>query len=129
MSPLSGHVEDYLRLRRALGYKLERAGHLLPKLVAYLEAAGSPTLTTELAISWARLPAHARPNHWAARLAVARGFARYLRTIEPATEVPPAGVFPSRRHRPAPYLWSQRDIMPAPGRRPDTPLAAAGGDL
>jgi integrase len=110
MSPLSRHVEDYLRLRRALGYKLERAGHLLPKLVAYLEAAGSPTLTTELAISWARLPAHARPNHWAARLAVARGFARYLGTIEPATEVPPAGVFPSRRHRPAPYLWSQQDI-------------------
>lgn len=110
MSPLSGHVEDYLRLRRALGYKLERAGHLLPKLVTYLEAAGSATLTTELAVSWARLPAQARPNHWAARLAVARGFARYLQTIEPATEVPPAGVFPNRRHRPAPYLWSQRDI-------------------
>lgn len=110
MSTLSGHVEDYLGLRRALGYKLERAGHLLPKLVAYLEAAGSPTLTSELAISWARLPAQARPNHWAARLAVARGFARYLQTIEPATEVPPAGVFPSRRYRPTPYLWSQRDI-------------------
>ena len=110
MSPLCGHVEDYLRLRRALGFKLERAGHLLPKLVAYLEAAGSPTLTTKLAVSWARLPVNARANHWAARLAVARGFARYLQTIEPATEVPPAGVFPSRRHRPAPYLWSQQDI-------------------
>ena len=110
MSTLSGHVEDYLRLRRALGYKLERAGHLLPKLVGYLEAAGSETLTTELAISWARLPASARPNHWAARLSVARGFARYLQTIEPATEVPPQAVFPARRHRPAPYLWSQQDI-------------------
>ena len=110
MSELSGHVEDYLRLRRGLGYKLERAGHLLPKLVAYLQAEGSATLTTELAISWARLPADARPNHWAQRLAVARGFARYLQTIEPATQVPPAGVFPSRRHRPAPYLWSQPDI-------------------
>lgn len=110
MSTLSGHVEDYLRLRRALGYKLERAGQLLPRLIAYLEAAGSPTLTSELAISWARLPAQARPNHWAARLAVARGFARYLQTIEPATEVPPPGVFPARRHRPAPYLWSPQDI-------------------
>ena len=110
MSPLSDHVEDYLRLRRALGYKLERAGHLLPKLVAYVEAAGSTTLTAELAVSWARLPATARPNHWAARLAVVRGFARYLQTIDPATEVPPAGVFPARRHRPTPYLWSQPDI-------------------
>ncbi|MEX2253190.1 MAG: tyrosine-type recombinase/integrase [Thermoleophilaceae bacterium] len=110
MSALAGHVEDYLRLRRALGFKLERAGHLLPQLVGYLEAAGSATLTTELAISWARLPANARPNHWAARLTVARGFARYLHTIEPATEVPPAAVFPARRHRPAPYLWSPQDI-------------------
>lgn len=110
MSALSDHVTDYLRLRRALGYKLERAGHLLPKLVAYLEAAGSATLTTELAISFARLPAEARPTHWAARLSVVRGFARYLQTIEPATEVPPEGVFPARRHRPAPYLFSDQDI-------------------
>jgi hypothetical protein len=41
MSALSGHVEDYLRLRRELGFKLERAGQLLPPLVAYLEAAGA----------------------------------------------------------------------------------------
>jgi integrase/recombinase XerD len=110
MSALSDHVEDYLRLRRALGYKLEQAGHLLPKLVAYLEAAGSPTLTTELAIAFARLPANVRPTHWAARLTVVRGFARYLQTVQPATEVPPAAVFPARRHRPAPYLWSGEDI-------------------
>jgi integrase/recombinase XerD len=110
MSALDDHVEDYLRLRRALGYKLERHGVLLPKLVAYLEAAGATTVTNELAIAWARLPERSRPNHWAARLAVARGFARYLQTIDPATEVPPSGVFPARRHRPTPYLWSQEDI-------------------
>jgi integrase len=111
MSVLSDHVEDYLRLRRALGYKLERAGHLLPKLVTYLDEAGSLTLTTELAIAFARLPVNARSTHWAARLSVVRGFARYLQTVEPATEVPPTGVFPARRYRPAPYLWSREDIV------------------
>ena len=110
MSTLTQHVEDYLRLRRSLGFKLERAEWLLPQLVAHLEAAGAATVTSDLAIAWARQPAHTRPNHWAQRLAVARGFARYLQTIIPATEVPPPGVFPARRHRPAPYLWSQRDI-------------------
>ncbi len=110
MSPLSQHVEDYLRLRRSLGFKLERAGRLLPQLVGYLEAAGAETITSELAISWARQPAHTRPNHWAQRLAVVRGFARYLQTIIPTTEVPPPGVFPARRYRPSPYLWSQGDI-------------------
>jgi hypothetical protein len=82
MSELSGHVRDYLRLRRALGFKLERAGHLLPQLVAYLEAAGAATVTSELAIAWARLPQHAHPNHWAQRLAIARGFARYLQALD-----------------------------------------------
>lgn len=107
---LHGHVQDYLRLRRALGFRLERAGLLLPQLVTYLEAAGATTVTSELAIAWARLPERARPNHWAQRLAVARGFARYLQTIDPATQVPPSGVFPTRRHRPTPYLWSAGDI-------------------
>jgi len=110
MSALDAHVEDYLRLRRALGFKLERHGLLLPQLVAYLEAAGATTVTIEAAIAWARLPEQARPNHWAARLAVARGFARYLKTIDPETQVPPPGVFPARRHRPTPYLWSQEEI-------------------
>jgi integrase/recombinase XerD len=110
MSVLNEHVQDYLRLRRSLGFKLERAGRLLPQFVTYLEEAGAATVTSELAIAWARQPAHTRPNHWAQRLAVARGFARYLQTIIPETEVPPAGVFPAQRHRRTPYLWSMQDI-------------------
>jgi len=110
MSALDDHVTDYLRLRRALGFKLERAGQILPQLVAYLQAAGASTVTRELAIDWARLPAGAQPRHWAARLSIARGFAAYLQTIDPATEVPPAGVFAARYQRPTPYLWSPTDI-------------------
>ncbi len=37
-------------------------GRLLPQLVAYLEAAGASTVTSELAISWARLPAGVHPQ-------------------------------------------------------------------
>lgn len=127
MSALGAHVEDYLRLRRALGYKLERHGLLLPQLVAYLEAVGAATITSEAAIAWARLPEQARPNYWAARLAVARGFARYLKTIDPATQVPPPGVFPARRHRPTPYLWSQEEIcgLLEGARRLRSPLRSA----
>ncbi|MEJ7893528.1 MAG: tyrosine-type recombinase/integrase [Solirubrobacteraceae bacterium] len=127
MSALAEHVDDYLRLRRALGFKLERHGRLLPQLVGHLEANGTSTVTSDLAISWARLPAGAHPRHWAARLAIARGFAVYLQTIDPATEVPPAGVFAVRYQRPTPYLWSQGDICrlleQARGLRP--PLQAA----
>jgi integrase/recombinase XerD len=107
---LQAHVDEYLRLRRGLGFKLERAGLILPQLVCYLEAAGASTVTRELAIAWAQSPANARPQHWAARLAIARGFAAYLQTIDPTAEVPPAGVFAVRYQRPTPYLWSETDI-------------------
>ncbi len=112
MSELTGHVDDYLRLRRSLGFKLEWPGHLLHQLLDYLDAVGGTTVTADLIIEWARLPQRVQPLHWAHRLGAARGFALYLRTIEPATEVPPAprDVFGARQHRPAPYLWSESDI-------------------
>ncbi len=110
MNVLSGHVEDYLRLRRALGFKLAREGQLLPQLVAYLEAAGAATLTSELAIAWARLPTGVQPIKWAQRLSAARAFAAYMQTIDPATEVPPRDVFGACQRRPTPYLWSQDEV-------------------
>jgi integrase/recombinase XerD len=112
MSDLTQYVDDYLRLRRSFGFKLEWPGHLLHQLDAYLEAAGATTLTAALIIDWARLPQGVQPLHWAHRLGAARSFAMYLKTIEPATEVPPAprDVFGARQVRPMPYLWSQSDI-------------------
>ncbi|MGA8015691.1 MAG: tyrosine-type recombinase/integrase [Candidatus Dormiibacterota bacterium] len=110
MTDLAAHLQDYLRLRRALGYKLEYPGFALPTLISYLDAADSRTLTTELAIEWAKLPQGVQPIHWAKRLSAARRFARYLQTIDPATEVPPRDIFDSRQQRPAPYLWSDTDI-------------------
>jgi len=76
MSDLARHVQDYLRLRRALGYKLSREGLVLPRFVEYLEAAGTRTVTTELAIAWAQLPQGVGSKYWAQRLGSVRGFAR-----------------------------------------------------
>jgi integrase len=127
MSGLQAHVDDYLRLRRALGFKLKEDERVLGQLVGYLEAAGADTVITELAIGWARLPFGVHPNQWAKRLRIARGFAAYLQTIDPATEIPPPDVFPSRRQRATPYLFSQGDIcrLLAEARRLRHPLRAA----
>lgn len=109
-SVLSGHVQDYLRLRRTLGFKLEREGRWLHQFAAYLHAAGETKLTSAAALAWAAQPAPQQSNQPANRLGVVRRFAVYLHTIDPATEVPPPGVFPRRRHRPTPYLWSPAEI-------------------
>jgi integrase/recombinase XerD len=110
MSVLANHVDEYLALRRSLGFALKREGELLGQFVAYLEAAGAENVQSELAIAWAKLPSETSPNQWAKRLGVVRRFAVYLRTIEEATEVPPSSVFPTTRRRPSPYLFSERDV-------------------
>lgn len=110
MNGLDAQLEDYLRMRRALGYRLEREEKWLRQLVGHLRDAGSVRLTSELTISWARRPVTAQPRHWAQRLGCARKFARYLQTIDPRTEIPPTGVFPASRHRPMPFLWSAGQI-------------------
>ena len=56
MSPLRLALEDYLSLRRSLGFKLERAGKLLAQFVVFCEDAGADVVTTELALAWAALP-------------------------------------------------------------------------
>jgi integrase/recombinase XerD len=110
MSELRGHLDDYLRLRRALGFKLRFPGQVLPSLAGYLEAAGAATVTTELAVAWAGQPRGVQPIVWSHRLGAARGFARYLQTIDPATQIPPAGIWPTTAPRRQPYIWADADI-------------------
>jgi site-specific recombinase XerD len=111
MSELRRHAEDYLRLRRSLGYKLTSHSRLLAQFLDYLGAAGATSITTELAISFAKLPQGALPVHWAHRLNIVRGFATYLQAIDPATEVPPHDVFAARYQRPTPYLWQESEVL------------------
>ena len=110
MSPLQQALRDYLQLRRSLGYQFSKQAPLLEDFVAFLERAGATRITIELALSWARLPEHANPYWWSMRLTVVRGFARYLATIDPASEIPPKDLLPGREQRLAPYIYSPAEV-------------------
>jgi integrase len=127
VSVLRDRAEEYLRMRRALGYKLEVQGWLLEEFIAYLEHAGAATVTIEYAVAWATLPATAERSYWAQRLSVVREFARHLRTIDPDCEIPPANLLPFRPRRATPHLYQPgeiRALMTAAGTLP-IPLQAA----
>ena len=126
MTTLAEHVDDYLAMRRSLGFELEFPGHVLPQFAAFVEAAGSSSVTVELAVTWASLAKGSKPISLAHRLGAVRGFARWLKTIDPATEIPPCGIWPSATPRRTPYIWSDAEIealLEAAGRLP-TPLGA-----
>jgi len=127
VSSLRNAAEDYLRMRRALGYKLEGPGRQLGQFLAYLEQTGARTVTIENAVAWATQPAGADPGYWSERLSVVRQFARHLQTIDPTCEVPPARLLPYRSQRAIPYPYTPEQIsalMRAAARLP-SPLMAA----
>lgn len=110
MSTLRDSLADYLTIRRALGYKLERAEKLLAQFLDCLDALGADRVTVEHALAWAQLPAGGDVNWWAFRLSAVRGFAVYLHALDPIHEVPPADLLPRRPRRATPYLYSDAEI-------------------
>jgi integrase/recombinase XerD len=111
MSALAEHVQNYLQVRRALGFKLIGEGQLLAEFVAFAEDAGHGTVTTKIALEWARRPRSGSPNYLSRRLRAVRGFARYLHALDPACEVPPLELLPASKYRPAPYLYREEEIL------------------
>ena len=103
-------VEEYLRLRRALGYKLVRQGQLLHDFACYLDINGADHVTVDLSVAWSTLPRKVQPIWWHQRLGVVRGFAAYQVAIDPRTEVPPKDLLVRNSHRRAPYLYSNSEI-------------------
>jgi integrase/recombinase XerD len=111
MSALAEQVQNYLQVRRALGFKLIGEGVLLAEFVACAEAAGQTTITIEFALQWARRPTSGSRNYLSRRLRAVRSFARYLHALDPACEIPPLELLPASKYRPAPYLYRDEEIV------------------
>ena len=121
MTDFRAAAADYLTTRRAMGYKLAYQGQMLAQFVAYLDAAGAEHLTIRHAVDWAKQPSSAARAWWAVRLSTVRAFARYLSALDPATEIPPAGLIPTPSHRVVPYIYTDDDLarlLAAAGRLP-----------
>jgi integrase len=110
MKSLKQAAEDYIRMRRHLGYKMRHEERRLKRFVSFMELHKTSYITTKLALMWATEPADAQGSTWAERLMCVRVFARYCSGADPRTEVPPLGVLPFRAQRATPYLYSEEEI-------------------
>ena len=110
MSLLHQQVNEYLALRRAMGFKLREHGLLLPRFADFVEQSGATTVSVDLMLDWATQPTGVDPFRWTSRLSIVRGFARYLHVLDPATEVPPPRLLAYRTSRPTPFLFSDEEV-------------------
>ncbi len=89
-------AEDYLAMRRALGFKLTTQAAQLMSFVDYCQSVGSDLITSDLALEWATTT-HSGSTHdgyLARRLMTVRIFARHYKTLDPGSEIPPEDALP-----------------------------------
>lgn len=104
-------AEDYLALRRRLGFALVTQGRMLLTFAAHADAvAPDGPLTVDLAVQWATSCRSGDPSAAARRLDVVRGFARHRILFDPQTQVPPLGLLGPRYRRRPPHIYSAREI-------------------
>lgn len=110
MNTLRQVLQEYLSLRRGLGFKLPKAGKALLDFVTFMEQHRASYITQALALAWAQQPSNVQPTYWAQRLSFVRGFARHRSATDPRTQVPPQGLLPFQPRRARPYLYSDDEI-------------------
>ncbi len=110
MSPLQKALDDYLAVRRALGYKLVDDERALEHFIAFLGQSGSPHITTELALHWATQSSRTSTAYQAHQLSRVRLFAEYLSGIDSETQIPPRDLLPTHYQRRAPTIYSEHQV-------------------
>ena len=110
MTDLRKATEEYIGMRRALGWKLHAARYYLLDFASFMEQRNASVITSRLALEWAQQPGDVEPVTWANRLTVVREFAKYYQAIDSRTEVPPTSLLPHRHKRKRPYIFANSEI-------------------
>jgi integrase len=104
-------VEDYVTLRRGLGYRSPSQERALRAFARDLDQHGHDgPIPLERSLDWAASTASTDPCNPSRRLTTVRGFLRHLSAIDGATEVPAPGLLGPTGHREPPHVYSDREI-------------------
>lgn len=111
MTTLREHLEEYLVMRRALGFQLDEIEQQVGQLCGWLEAQGqTETFTIDEAVTWARLNPDAHPSWWATRLSLVRRVAAHLNANGVDVPIIPKDLLMAKKPRAVPYIYSQADV-------------------
>lgn len=111
MRSLQTSVQDYLAMRRALGFKLQRHEAHLQDFVGFMQRHRAQHVTGKWMVRWVRENPSTDPSYQGLRFGAIRGFAIYHSTVDPRTEVPPTDLMPRTHGRNRFYLYSDEEVQ------------------
>lgn len=124
-------VENYLAVRRQMGFALDIAGKQLLAFARFADQDGHRgPVTFDLAVRWAQASLSHRRLTSARRLEVLRPFLRYRSQFDVGTAIVPRSFFGSAHRRLVPHIYTEQeiaallqatdDLLPTDGLRPKT---------
>lgn len=111
MNTLTKRLDDYLAVRRSLGFELASTAGVLRSFTAFADREGVDHITVELFLRWKAVFGKASNDTWSTRLGMVRVFARWLQGQDARTEMPPAGLIPGKPRRARPYIYADTEIV------------------
>jgi len=111
MSTLTERLEDYLAVRRSLGFDSSFSARVLRRFTAFADREGIDHITVDLFLRWKAVFGKADNSTWSTRLGMVRVFARWLQAHDRRTEVPPAGLIAGKPRRARPYVYSDEEVV------------------
>ena len=129
MNTLREALQEYVTLRRSLGFKFRDDARALAWFVTFMEERRATHITTRLALEWVQQMRTVQPAERARRLCFLRGFARHRSATDPLTELLPQEMCPYRSTRARPYRYTEQEVqdllaaaLRLPTKWPSTPL-------
>ena len=110
MKALSQRLDEYLALRRAMGFDLSFDERVLRKFTTYGDENGFDQISTPLFLDWKANYGSADNNTWARRLGMVRRFAFWLAEHDDRTEIPSSQLVMGRYRRQVPYIYAPKQI-------------------
>lgn len=111
MTTLRERLDDYIGMRRSLGFQLNELERQVGQFCVWLQDRDqTQSFSIDDAVTWARLNPEAHPSWWATRLSLVRTFAAYLNANGVDVPIIPSGLLPATKPRAVPFIYSKDDI-------------------
>lgn len=110
MTTLTKRIDDYIGIRRSLGYDLSGTEKVLRRFAAFADQQEEDRITVDLILRWKAVYGTASNDTWSVRLRMVRIFAIWLRDLDARTEVPPEGLISGKLRRARPHIYSDAEI-------------------
>lgn len=104
------HIEQFIEMKRKLGFKFITPAVILLQFDRFAEKAGamSKGIRRELAEKWSKRRPNESPSFWYTRVQVVSMFSTFLRDLDIESHVVKLPPFP--KHNFIPYIYTQKEI-------------------